>query len=290
MRELFCLFSTIQKKLGDVQFNDIELLQAGDIRKIYPQPMSAHALYHLNYPTISLVVRTYGESYAKPQLAYLKPHIAHDPFKTDQSVMQRTRMLKVLSELDQEHYLAAYFEHIDKLDLYSHTMIFLQNVPLLFKFGALDRAIAQIADKDSALAAALHPSALQICKTNQLNSWRAQLKDPDLKFFLAILLNSPNRQTSLQLIEQKYPNQQAVELIVGWLSQLIENEGLVNFDINEQALPFIECLLQGYSFEQTLTQLAQEYDEDELDESRPILQQLYQNLKNESVLNSLFNP
>ncbi|MCJ8269262.1 MAG: hypothetical protein MJK04_07640, partial [Psychrosphaera sp.] len=198
--------------------------------------------------------------------------------------------LKVLSELDQDQYLGAYYLHINKLDLYSHTMIFLKNVPTLFKFGALDKAIAQIADKDSALGAALYPSALQICKTNRLNSWRKQLKDPHLKFFLAILLNSPNRKTSLQLIEQKYPEQSAVELIIGWIGQLIENEGLTDFDINEQALPFIECLLKGYSFEQTMIHLAQEYDEDELDESRPVLQQLYQNLKNESVLSSLFLP
>ena len=274
--------------IGEVKFNQIELLKEGDVRKIPPKQMSAHSLYHIDRPTISLIIRTYGQGYAQPQLSFLKPHIARDPFKKDASITQKIQTLKTLSKLNQDEYLTAYHQHISKLDLYSHIEIFIANAPLLIKFGALDKAIEQFEVKGNSLAPKMRAVAMQIHRTNQINSWRRKIKDADLKFFLAILLNSPNRQTSLQLINSIYPEQQAIELVIGWINQLITSEGLENVDINEPTLPFIDCLLNGLSFEQTIEYLAQDYDQQELDESSSILQQLYQQLKFESVLSPLF--
>ena len=274
--------------IGQTKFQNIEILQTGDIRKIIPKQMSAHSLFHLDSPTISLIVRTYGEKYAHPQLSYLKPHIARYPFETPTEIIQKIRTLKMLAKLNKQDYLNAYLQHITNLDFYSHIEIFIANVIQLHEFEALTDAIAQFKHKNPQLVPMLQAVAKQMIQTNQIIAWRRKIKDPDTKFFLAILLNSPNKQTSFQLIEQKYPDRIATELIIDWIKQLIKSEGLENFDITEQALPFIDCLLNGYAFEQTLEQLAADYEQHELDENREVLAHFYQQIKYESVLSSLF--
>src|SRR6202008_861415 len=57
-------------------------------------------------------------------------------------------------------------------------------------------------------------------RVDEITARRATVKDEDHRFFLAMLLNVPERATMLRLVGEKFPGSDAIELVVGWVKQL----------------------------------------------------------------------
>lgn len=87
--------------IGRTAFLSAELLQRGDVREILPGDKLIHALFHLDRPSVSLVVRTSPKlQLERPQYAYLKPHIAFDDVNLAKLQVVQLRMLESLFATD----------------------------------------------------------------------------------------------------------------------------------------------------------------------------------------------
>ena len=54
--------------LGEVRTQRLEALTRGDVRRITSGRAGlVHSLFHLDQPSVTLVIRTYGEPWAQPQ-------------------------------------------------------------------------------------------------------------------------------------------------------------------------------------------------------------------------------
>ncbi len=93
-----------QLMLGEVNFMSSELLKRGDVRTIHIGNRFIHALFHLDRPSLSVVVRTRSLAHHKPQYAYLKPWIAVDPFYKPEPFMTQIRVLEALKRTDLKLY------------------------------------------------------------------------------------------------------------------------------------------------------------------------------------------
>src|SRR6266853_5529160 len=82
--------------LGRVSLKKAELLRKGDSRSIIAGQRLIHSTFHLDRPSLTVVVRTLGEADKQPQYAYLPPTIAYDPFGDIPSVKRRTQLLRML--------------------------------------------------------------------------------------------------------------------------------------------------------------------------------------------------
>ena len=68
--------------LGEVRLKNAEILQRGDVRPIHPGRSGlAHALFHLERPSVTIVVRSYGEPWNQPQYSFNPPSVACDEFE-----------------------------------------------------------------------------------------------------------------------------------------------------------------------------------------------------------------
>jgi hypothetical protein len=83
--------------LGDLTVTGSELLRAGYIGQIVSGERFIHSLFHLERPSVTLVVRTKHDAGSDPQYTYLHPGIAYDPFTSDD---RTSRMLRLLDALD----------------------------------------------------------------------------------------------------------------------------------------------------------------------------------------------
>jgi len=72
------------------------------------------------------------------------------------------------------------------------------------------------------LIEALEPALLQDERRNKILELRERLSSSDLQFFLALLLNIPERHAILNLIEQRYPSRDPVTMITSWVHELSE--------------------------------------------------------------------
>jgi hypothetical protein len=87
-------------RVGNVRLKDIELLDTGRTVAIASGPQAIHSLFHLDSPSVTVVVRTQHDPGTGPQFNYLPPHIAFDPHFSDKLTMRRKQLLDVLAHTE----------------------------------------------------------------------------------------------------------------------------------------------------------------------------------------------
>ena len=102
--------------VGNTVLKGVKLLREGDTQQILPGNQYIHALFHLERPSATITVRTYGLPKNQPQYSYLKPHIAHDPFyKEPQTIrrLQTTSLLLQMKHAEADSFVADLLSHSD---------------------------------------------------------------------------------------------------------------------------------------------------------------------------------
>src|ERR1019366_9823901 len=76
-----------------------EWLTRGDVRPILPGSGLVHALFHLDRPSVSVVVRTPSDALAGPQYSYSRAGLAFDPFAKSDALTRKLETLDLLRTL-----------------------------------------------------------------------------------------------------------------------------------------------------------------------------------------------
>src|SRR3982751_6762512 len=103
-------------RVGNVRVKKIDLLESGRILPIVSGQGTVHSLFHLDSPSVTVVVRTQHDPGTGPQFNYLPPHIAIDPHFSDTLMMRRKQLLDVLEHSEDAGYLPVMMEMIADLD------------------------------------------------------------------------------------------------------------------------------------------------------------------------------
>lgn len=82
--------------MGRTNFLNSELLRRGDVRTIHSGGRLIHALFHLDRPSVSLVVRTFNLDKGQPQYYYSRPYLALHDQNLSGTITIQIRMLKAL--------------------------------------------------------------------------------------------------------------------------------------------------------------------------------------------------
>ena len=218
--------------VGQIEFNDVSLLSQGDIREIDSGSQFIHSLFHLDRPSVTITVRTYKAPGAPVQYSYLKPFLAVNPFFTDASLTKKVQTVSLL--LRMKHPEADRFieDLLDESDFHTAFAVLEQAFDFLChreleeivgvsrsrdRFQSLlDRA----RNKHGRLADLLPPVFEEAWRQAEITRRRTEIKGQDHRFFLALLLNVPDCATVLRLVKEKFPETDAVDLIVSWVREL----------------------------------------------------------------------
>src|SRR5215204_5691537 len=79
---------------GQLTLEESKLLAKGDVRKIIPGRRYIHSLFHLDRPSVSLIIRTHQSLSGLPQYNYLRPFIAFDPFFKDPAMIRKRQAVE----------------------------------------------------------------------------------------------------------------------------------------------------------------------------------------------------
>ncbi len=207
-------------RVGDVKMKRIELLETGRTVPIISGPRCIHSLFHLDTPSVTVVVRTQNDPGTGPQFNYLPPRIAMDPVFADELTMRRKQLLDVLEQIEDPSYPELAQEMIAELDfergfyILQHCMAHLQNLdewqPALEAFETKHGALA------SGVAATLEEGA----RRDAIKEMRGSIAEPEHRFFLALLMNVSARADLLDLVSQRFPEEPPVETILRWAEEL----------------------------------------------------------------------
>jgi hypothetical protein len=204
-------------KLGALQVLSTALLRPGDVRPILSGARLIHSLFHLERPTISIVVRTYRDADAGPQFEFARPGVAHDPFFGDHARDRAMQLVKMLRTVEHPQFEQLVGDLVARSDLHTAYRI-LRDCVSLPNREMVDRLVQRLRDGD--VGERLQRSFEQTRRLNFLHSRRALVKDPELRFLLGVLLNSLTRRDALQLVSSRVPAERPERTVAGWLRRL----------------------------------------------------------------------
>ena len=217
---------------GKVSFRDVSLLTRGDIREIHPGPEFIHSLFHLDRPSVTITIRTYKTPNFARQYSYLKPYLAINSFFVDAvqvrriqtvSLLLRTRHTesdKLIGELvESSDFHTAYAVLREAFDFLCHRELeeIVGSTRSRERFEAmLDRARRKHGD----LADLLEPVFEEEWRQAEIIRRRAEIKSEEHRFLLALLLNVPERKRLLDLVKERFPEAETIDLVVNWVREL----------------------------------------------------------------------
>src|SRR6266699_3764019 len=245
--------------LGRVSLKKAELLRKGDSRPIIAGKRLIHSTFHLDRPSLTVVVRTLGDANKQPQYSYLPPTIAYVPFAMVPSVQRRTQLLRMLL-VSGKH--AEYQEIANHMlgteDAYPVFQFLLSTFELIEDEDERHNLLLAARWKHPKLIEALQPALLQDERRNKIVQVRERVSNSDLQFFLALLLNITERSAILSLIEQRYPSRDPINAVVSWVRELSEM-GVLGVRFNKPWLSLLQCLLMNLSEEEICQTFSNEY-------------------------------
>ena len=209
-------------RVGDVRMKGIELLEPGRTVPIISGPQSIHSLFHLDSPSVTVVVRTQHDPGTGPQLNYLPPHVAFDPHFSDKLTMRRKQMLDVLEQTEDAGYAELVSEMIADLDFERGFSVLHHCMGHLQQFDQWEPILRAFEKKHGTLAAGVAATLKEDARRSVIKGLRGTIVDPEHRFFLALLMNAPTRDDLLALVAQRFPGEAPVATVLRWVEELTE--------------------------------------------------------------------
>jgi hypothetical protein len=210
--------------LGRLELEAMQLLPAGATRRIVPHGALIHSLFHLERPSVTLVVRDPGTTQNPPSYEYRKPGLAIDPFHEDVTTVKALQLLGMLHRIDAPDLDTVAGELIERSDAHTaylvlreclaHRDLRLERIDALLDHAARAHGDAVVEE----LAAVLEEDSRQ----ERLARLRRLVHDPEGRFMLAVLRNAPGRDTALRLIAERRPDAEPLLAIDRFIDRLGE--------------------------------------------------------------------
>ncbi len=219
-------------QVGDVQMKEIELLETGRTVSIISGPRCIHSLFHLDTPSVTVVVRTQNDPGTSPQFNYLPPHIALDPVFSDLLTMRRKQLLDLLEQTENPGYAELVLKMVQDLDFERGFYILQHCMGHLRDLGAWASVLAAFEKKHGSLASGIAATLDECLHRDNIKNMRGSIADPELRFFLALLMNVTKRDDLLALVARRFPETAPVETILRWAEELMDatDEGTAILD------------------------------------------------------------
>lgn len=252
---------------GRLERVSTEILRLGGIRPIHAGDRLIHQLFHLDLPSVTIVIRTTGDRRHLPQYSYLPPGLALDHEDSDEV---RTRRLLLIDGMARGH--------IDGLQKYMQSLIENGDLETLFySFSALVRRKIDrgILEDLYGLARERHGDVVDIfqkaCEEERririVTALRSKIHDPNARFFLALLMLLPDREAIFETIQTQFPDVEPLSAIETWLTGMSGKE-TIGFDFNHENRLIFRSLVEGLDADALLQRIRAEFQEDSVNAHR----------------------
>ncbi|MGB5136343.1 MAG: hypothetical protein WBN89_14335 [Prochlorococcaceae cyanobacterium] len=209
--------------LGEVMPEYTEFLPLGAVRPILAGDGGLiHSLYHLEQPSMTLVVRSHGHDRHMPQYTFFRPCIALNPFyyERDDLLIMTSRLLNVARQVDPATMLPLWMDSVGRLDYPRLAYLLLTNSYPANHEADLQQVLEAARRLHGDLVDALDKSLRVQRKLETLSNCRKNLQDPDLRFLLALLMNATDREAVLRLLQQRHPDADPIHTCAELLARL----------------------------------------------------------------------
>ncbi|HEV7743965.1 MAG TPA: hypothetical protein VGO56_03110 [Pyrinomonadaceae bacterium] len=256
--------------VGQLALEEVQLLRLKDVRPIRPGRGFIHSLFHLDRPSATITIRTEHTPSAAIQYDYRKPHFAFDPFFGNPLMTKKLQTIRLLLGMKHKDADAMIGNLVCSSDFHtayfvlSETYQQLQSNEMDELFGLstgkvrFKAILDQCRSVHGKLTDLVLPVLEEQARQMSLIHRRGTITKDAHRFFLALLLNIPSRIKTLELVKQRYPDQDPVETILDWVEELgrtrvlgsKETNALGMAEFDDSYVFVLEGLLQGLDLEE----------------------------------------
>jgi hypothetical protein len=201
-------------RLGNMTLTDAELLAPGDVRQIGSGSRLIHSTFHLEKPTVSIVVGTFTETEASLQLTYYWPHVAWESGAPRTLTDRRLRALEYLLQIRPTEYVGFATELLERVDLEMAFRICRQADRHLHGSHIVRTMLEVIRDRFGDRAELIRRVLEASHVMEAFRSSRDRARDKELRFVLAVLQNVPSRSRAADLIGRRLAPARPAEVLV----------------------------------------------------------------------------
>lgn len=241
---------------GRLEMESIKLLRTGEICAIHFGASYIHSIYHLDNPSITLIIRTNGRpDHPEPQYSYEYPGFAVNPFRKTQELERTKQILSHLHRIGHPQWVPSVREalatndafgvyeildHVRGMDLEAELPSIFHELGARFGDGFSEPLPELFRDKD---------------RMGRLVNARRTVTDPEGRFFLALLLNVADAGQFRTLLTEQFPGVDPQEVISRWVMKLLETKSL-GIEASSFSGLLVRGMLAGNSLEQVVRKLS----------------------------------
>src|ERR1043165_31679 len=238
-----------QVHVGELALHQVEMVEEGDVRRIDPGRRFIHQVWHLDHPTVVLVIRTGPlPSPARRQFQYLHAGIATEVFRNDLMSVDTparyryTRKMAECLHASADHgidYLKDLVRHEQPWDAAWHL---LENWRRLRDLGALDELIRAGARPQGTWFAGLVDGGSELDLFQSVR-W-ANVRSVQDRIVLALLLTCRGWTPMREWLERLLPGAAPEESFVDTLSRL-GDAGVIPLQLGAEGSAMLSCILNS---------------------------------------------
>jgi hypothetical protein len=294
--------------VGQMTLNKVELLEEGNVRQIATGKQYIHSLFHLDRPSASIIIRTSHSPGGLPQFNYVKPCFAIDPFFKEALMIKRVQSASLLLQMKHPEADEMIGEMLACSDFQTAFALLnlaynsLPNDQMEKAFGLSTgkerfEGLLEIARRrHGEISDLIVPALQEIQRQQNLIYRRGQITSNEHRFFLALLLNVPDRARVLDLVRQRFPEQNPVDTITDWVEELANTKMVGSSESNVLGIDNLDgdylfafqCLLEGLTLEQIKSRFEEELSEEGAASSENNPEELYNTIRNSMPFKSIF--
>jgi hypothetical protein len=296
-------------EIGAMSLKVCELLEVGAVQEIRPGRQYIHSLFHLDHPSVTIVVRTDKSPLFLPQFEYRKPNLAIDSFYEDEPTTKKLQTIGALFRAERPEAERIVNEILALCD-FQTTFLVLSTVRSwlganqlnqIFNISSpqnrfdsfLDVARNRHGERGEALAYVF----ARMDRTDEIVRRRSFVTNAQHRFFLALLLNVDGKENIFALIKQRYPDVDPVEKVLDWVFELSETRvmaanssnalGIDGFDAFD--LYVFENLLRDKSTEEMKESIKADYPPEQAENMIAILPEKAEKLRKAIIFQPFFD-
>jgi hypothetical protein len=249
--------------LGDLRLRGAHLLERGDVVEITTDLI--HGLFHFETPSATVIVRTYLDDEAAPQYSYRPPCLAIDSFYQEPSMVRRLQALRFARTTDHAAYLALAAGLIERTDLHTGWLVLNEAARGQSDPMDLDLLTTAARNRHGAVVESLSEALLEDLRDRKIQRLRDDQRDPERRFFLALLQSLPQRDVILKLIRRRYPTGDPRKRVIDWV-QALSGVDAIGIDLaDDLTREMFLALLDGCSQRALLARLRRQFDPKDVD-------------------------
>jgi hypothetical protein len=269
---------------GDMTLKTCEILEVGDVQEIWAGKQYIHALFHLDQPSATIVVRTDRSPLHLPQFEYHKPSLALDPFFVQETTTKKVQIVSALVRAKRPDADSQISDMLNASDLQTSFSI-LSHLRGLLRANQLSQLFKLAGPKERfdgflAIVRKRHGAAGEVLTTvfehmdrhDEIVNRRDFVTNPEHRFFMALLLNVDERERIFGLIKHRFPDTDPIEKILDWVFDLAETRvvgvetpnALGIPDFGDPEMFVLENLLHGKTDDEIRHVLASENPDTEI--------------------------